>query len=165
MENINERAKEAWTQETTSRERIKTVLEETTEYATAAEVAERALTSEPTTRKYLAELVEEGIGVTTKDGRTTRYKRNEGRRIDERIEELRATTTRDDLLDGIQKMKEQLREFRETYGVEEPEELAIELGAGDDGWADVGRWRATRRNLAIAQAALQVKKAHRLAET
>ena len=165
MTDINERARETWVEETTSRERIRTVLEETTEFATAAEIANRALTSEPTTRKYLGELVEDGIGVVTQDGRTTRYKRNERHRIDERIEELRETTSRDELVDGVRKMKAQLQEYRDIYGVEGPEELVVELDAGDDGWADVGRWRATRRNLAIAQAALQVDEAHRLAET
>jgi predicted DNA-binding transcriptional regulator YafY len=69
------------------------VLEETTEYVTAAAVADRARTSEPTARKYLAALVEDGIGVTTQDGRTTRYKRNDGRRIDQRIAELRKTSS------------------------------------------------------------------------
>lgn len=164
MTDINERATEAWIEETTSRERIRTVLEETTEYATAAEIADRARTSEPTTRKYLEELVADGIGVTTQDGRTTLYKRNDGRQIDERIAELRDTTSRDELIDGIREMKGQLQDYRDTYEVEGPEELALELDAGDDGWADVGRWRATRRNLAIAQAALQVDEAHRLAE-
>lgn len=164
MTDINERVAEAWLEETTSRERIRTVLEETTEYATAAEIADRARTSEPTTRKYLDELVGDGIGVTTQDGRTTRYKRDDGRQIDDRIAELRKTTSRDELIDGIRKMKAQLQEYRETYEVESPEELALELDAGDDSWGDVGRWRATRRNLAIAQAALQVDEAHRLAE-
>jgi hypothetical protein len=164
MADINERAREAWVEGTTARERIRTVLEETTEYATVAEIADRALTSEPTTRKYLGEFVEDDIGVTTQDGRTTRYKRNGGRGIDERINDLRETTSRDELVDGIREMKAHLQDYRDTYEVEGPEELAIELDAGADGWADVGRWRATRRNLAIAQAALQVDEAHRLTE-
>lgn len=164
MTDINERAKEAWRAETTSRERVRTVLTETAEFATAAAIAGRALTSEPTTRKYLEELVEDGVGVATQDGRTTRYKRNDGHQIDERIADLRETTSRDELVDGIREMKAQLQEYRDTYGVEGPEELVIELDAGDDGWADVGRWRTTRQNLAIAQAALQVDEAHRLAE-
>jgi len=164
MTDINERATEAWIAETTSRERIRTILEETTEYATAAELADRAHTSEPTTRKYLDELVADGIGVATQDGRTTRYKRNDRRQVDERIDELRETTSRDELIDGIRELKAQLQNYRDTYAVEGPEELAVELDADADGWADVGRWRATRRNLAIAQAALQVDEAHRLAE-
>lgn len=93
MADINERVKREWKANTTSRERIKEVLEQITEYTMAMEVASKAVVSEPTTRKYLNELVEEGIGVTTQDGRTTRYKRDEGRRIDERIEELRTTHT------------------------------------------------------------------------
>jgi hypothetical protein len=149
---INERAEGAWVAEPTSRERVRTVLEETTEYVTAAAVADRARTSEPTAWKYLTELVEDGIGVTTQDGRTTRYKRNDGRQIDQRIAELRKTTSRDELADGIREMKADLQEYRDTCGVEGPEELAIELeaDADADGWGDVGRWRATRRNLAIA---------------
>jgi predicted ArsR family transcriptional regulator len=164
MADINGRAKETWTEETTSRERIRAVLEETAEYATAPEIADRALTSEPTARKYLDEFVADGIGVTTQDGRTTLYKRNEGREIDERIDELRETTSRDELIDGIREMKTRVQDYRDTYGVESPEELTLELDADADGWADVGRWRATRRNLAIAQAALRIDEAHRLAE-
>jgi len=164
MTDINERATDAWVEETTSRERIRTVLEETTEFATAAEIADRALTSEPTTRKYVEELVADGIGITTQDGRTTRYKRNESHQIDERIADLREATSREELIESIREMKTQLQAYRDDYGVDGPEELAIELDAGDDGWADVGRWRATRRNLAVAQAALQVDEAHRLAE-
>jgi hypothetical protein len=61
-------------------------------------------------------------------------------------------------------MKTRVQDYRDTYGVESPEELTLELDADADGWADVGRWRATRRNLAIAQAALRIDEAHRLAE-
>lgn len=139
-------------------------LEQTTEYATVPEVAFKALVSEPTTRKYLNELVEEGIGVTQTDGRTTRYKRNEGRRIDERIEELRTTQSHQELMSGIREMKTKIQGFREEYGVESPEDLSIALEPGDDGWGDVGRWRVTRKNLALAKAALQVDEAHQLVE-
>jgi hypothetical protein len=94
MSDINNRVKEHWKQETTSRERIRTTLTETTEYASAAGIADRVLTSEPTTRKY----------------------------------------------------------------------LAVSLNAEEEGWADVGCWRTTRKNLAIAKAPLQVGEAHRLVE-
>jgi hypothetical protein len=67
-------------------------------------------------------------------------------------------------MSGIQEMKETVHEFRETYDVDSPEELAIALDAGDDGWADIGRWQSTRQNLALAKAALQVDEAHRLVE-
>lgn len=164
MTDINEQVRREWEAETTSRERVKEVLAETTDYVAAGEIADRALVSEPTARKYLEELVEEGIGVSKRDGRATLYRRNEGRIIDERIEELRTTHSQQELVDGIREMKETIREYREEYGVESPEDLAIELDPGDDGWDDVGRWRATRRNLALAKAALRVDEAHRVAE-
>lgn len=164
MTDINERVVEEWTASTTARERVKETLNETTAYSKASTIADRARVSEPTTRKYLNELVEEGLGVTEQDGRTTLYKRNEGRLVDRRIEELRTTHSHQGLVDGIREMKESIQQFRETYDVETPEDLAIALEPGDEGWGDVGRWQSTRRNLAIAKAALQVDEAHRLAE-
>lgn len=164
MTDVNERVTQEWKEATTGRERVKEVLTETTEFTRVSDIGERALVSEPTARKYLEEFVEEGLGETGQDGRATRYKRDEGRLVDRRIEELRTTRSRQELVDGIRGMKETLQDFRETYGVESPEDLAIELEPGDDGWGDVGRWRATRRNLALAKAALQVDEAHRLAE-
>ncbi|SIR92226.1 hypothetical protein SAMN05421858_4548 [Haladaptatus litoreus] len=164
MTDINEQVKKEWKATTTGRERVKEILTETTEYTKASDIAKQALVSEPTTRKYLTELVDEGIGSTHQDGRTTLYKRNEGHRIDNRIKELRRTHSHRDLIAGIQEMNETLQEFRETYDVGSPEDLAIKLEPGDDGWSDLGKWRSTRQNLALAKAALQVDEAHRLAE-
>jgi predicted transcriptional regulator len=161
---INERVRQEWKETTTSRERVKEILNETTEYTKASDIAEKALVSEPTTRKYLNEIVKEGIGVTQQDGRTTLYKRNEGRLIDKHIEELRSTRSHRELIDGIREMNETIRDYRETYEVDSPEDLAIELDPGDEGWEDVEEWRATRKNLAIAKAALRVDEAHHLAE-
>lgn len=164
MEDINNQVVEEWTASTTARERVKEVLEETTSYSKASTIASRARVSEPTTRKYLNEFVEEQIGVTKQDGRTTLYRRNQGHVVDNRIEELRKTCSQQELVDGIQEMKETIQEFRETYDTESPEDLAIELEPGEEGWDAVGRWQSTRRNLAIAKAAIQVGEAHRLAE-
>ena len=76
MSDINERVVDEWMESTTARERVKEILEETTTYSKVSAIADRARVSEPTTRKYLNELVEEGIGTTEQDGRTTLYKRN-----------------------------------------------------------------------------------------
>lgn len=164
MTDINERVREEWKATTTGRERVKEILTETVAYTKASEIADDALVSEPTTRKYLTELVEEDVGTARQNGRTTLYKRNEGRLVDRRIEELRTSRSRDELIEGIRELKATLQEFRDTYHVDCPEDLAIELGPDDDGWGDLGRWRATRRNLALAKAALQVDEAHRLVE-
>jgi DNA-binding transcriptional regulator YhcF (GntR family) len=164
MTDINERVVDEWMSSTTARERVKEILEETTTYSKVSTIADRARVSEPTTRKYLNELVEEGIGTTEQDGRTTLYKRNQGRLVDRRIEELRTTCSHQELVEAIQEMKESIAEFREIYDVESPEDLVIELEPGDEGWSDVGQWQSTRRNLAIAKAAIQVDEAHRLAQ-
>lgn len=164
MSDINERVIEAWKADTTARERVKEVLEETTTYTKVSTIAEQARVSEPTTRKYLTELVEEGVGVSEQDGRATLYKRNQGRLVNRRIEELRATCSRQELLDAIQEMNASIKTFRECYDVESPEDLVIDLEPDDEGWDDVGEWQATRRNLAIAKAAIRVDEAHRLAE-
>ena len=164
MTDLNERVVQEWKDSTTGRERVKEVLTETTEPATASEIATRAFVSEPTARKYLEELVEEDIGETTQAGRTVHFKRNKGRFVDRRIEELRTNHSLQELIDGIRDMKEELATLREKYGVESPEDLAIDLDPGDEGWGDIGRWRATRQNLALTKAALQVDEAHRLAE-
>ena len=164
MTDINEQVVDEWTSSTTARERVKEILEETTTYSKVSTIADRARVSEPTTRKYLNELVDEGVGATEQDGRTSLYKRNQGRLVDRRIEELRTTCTHQELIEGIQEMKESIAAFRATYDVESPEDLVIELEPGDEGWSDVGQWQSTRRNLAIAKAAIQVGEAHRLAE-
>ncbi|WP_455550172.1 DUF7342 family protein, partial [Halorubrum lacusprofundi] len=83
---------------------MKEILEETTTYSKVRAIADRARVSEPTTRKYLNELVEEGIGTTEQDGRTTLYKRNQGRLVDRRIEELRTTCSHQELVEAVQEM-------------------------------------------------------------
>lgn len=164
MDNINERVKQEWKENSTSRERIKEVLEQTTEFTSASDIASTALVSEPTARKYLHDLVEEGIGSSRQVDRTTKYKRNEGRIVNDQIEELRTTHTHQELVAGIREMSEKIQDLRDTYGVDSPEDLAIELEPRDEGWGDVGRWQSTRKNLALAKAALQVDEAHRLVE-
>jgi len=154
MTDINEQVIDEWKSSTTARERVKEILEETTTYSKVSTIADRARVSEPTTRKYLNELVEEGIGTTDQDGRTTLYIRNQARLVDRRIEELRTTCSHQELVEGIQEMKESIATFRATYDVESPEDLVIELEPGDEGWSDVGQWQSTRRNLAIAKAAI-----------
>lgn len=154
-DDVNEHVIEEWRAETTPFERVYEVLEGTLEGRSAAEIAERARVSEPTARRHLKALVETGIAETEQDGRTTRYRRNEDRVLMARIHELRDQTTREELIDGIREMKTVLREYADRYDAVSPEELVRELSGDDtEGWEDLTAWRTTRRNLAIAQAAL-----------
>lgn len=154
-EDINEQVTDEWKAETTPFERVYEVLEQTHDGASAAAIAERALVSEPTARRHLNSLANTGFAATSQDGRTTLYRRDEDRVLQTRIHELRDQTTRDELLDGIKRMKAELREFEDTYDARSPEELARQLpNDAREEWDDVTAWKTTRQNLAIAQAAL-----------
>jgi DNA-binding transcriptional ArsR family regulator len=154
-DDVNEHVKEEWKSETTPFERVYEVLEQTHDGDSAAEIAERALVSEPTARRHLKALVNTGFAATARDGRTTLYRRDDDRVLLTRIHELRSRTTRDELLDGIRRMKSEIREYEDRYDALSPEELARELStdAGEE-WEDVTAWKTTRQNLAVAQAAL-----------
>jgi len=154
-DDVNEYVAEEWKAETTPFERVYEVLEGTRDGRSAAEIADRALVSEPTARRHLDALVETGFAETEQDGRTTRYRRNDDRVLMTRIRELREQADRAELIDGIRRMKREIREYVDRYDAVSPEELARELPSEDtEGWNDLAAWRTTRRNLAIAQAAL-----------
>ena len=108
-ENINDHVKDEWKAETTPFERIYEVIEQTHDGQSAADVAERALVSEPTARRHCKALVNTGFAETEPAGRTTRYKRNADRVLMSRIRELRANTDRDELVAGIKRMKTEIR--------------------------------------------------------
>jgi predicted ArsR family transcriptional regulator len=154
-DDINERVREEWKADTTPFERVYEIVEQTHEGQSAAEIAERALVSEPTARRHCKALVNTGFAETEADGRTTLYKRNSDRVLMSRIRELREEVDRDELLDGIKRMKAEIRRYEDRYDVVSPEELAQKLDADEtEGWDDLSAWKTTRQNLAVAQAAL-----------
>lgn len=154
-DDINEHVKAEWKADTTPFERVYEIVEQTHEGQSAAEIAERALVSEPTARRHCKTLVTTGFAETESNGQTTLYKRHADRVLISRIRELRDEATRDELLDGIKRMKAEIREYQDRYDVVTPEELAQALDAEETaGWDDLSAWRTTRQNLAVAQAAL-----------
>lgn len=154
-DDVNEHVEAEWKAETTPFERVYEIVEQTHDGQSAAEIAERALVSEPTARRHCRTLVKTGFADTEQDGQTTRYRRDADRVLVSRIRELRTETDRDELVAGIKRMKAEIRSYEEHYDVLSPEELARELDTDDaDGWQDLTDWKTTRRNLAIAQAAL-----------
>jgi len=154
-DDINEQVKADWKDDTTPFERVYEIVEQTHNGQSAAEIADRALVSEPTARRHCKTLVNTSFAETERDGQTTLYKRNSDRVLMSRIRELREEATRTELLDGIQDMKAEIRCYEDRYDVVSPEELAQQLDAGEtDGWDDLTAWRTTRQNLAVAHAAL-----------
>lgn len=164
-DDINERVKTEWTDDTTPFERVYEVVEQTHDGQSAAEIAERALVSEPTARRHCRTLVNTGFAETEQDGQTTLYERNSDRVLMSRIRELREEVSRPELLDSVEEMNSEIRQYEERYEVGSPEALSQRLDADQtDGWDDLSAWRTTRQNLAVAQAALAYDEAsHRLA--
>lgn len=154
-DDVNEHVKAEWKADTTPFERVYEIVEQTHEGQSAAEIAERALVSEPTARRHCKTLVNTGFAETEADGQTTLYRRHNDRVLMSRIRELRADADRDKLLDGIKRMKAEIRRYEDRYDVVSPEELAQTLDADEtEGWDDLSAWKTTRQNLAVAQAAL-----------
>ncbi|MCH7660056.1 MAG: ArsR family transcriptional regulator [Euryarchaeota archaeon] len=163
----NEEAIEEWIAATDGFDRVEAVIEETREPETAAEIAERAHVSESTARKHLVRLVGLNTANAVESGQTTRYVRNEDRYLMDRIQELQRNRTNNELVREIAELKDEVDAYRERYGVESPEELALTSEFEDgpaDPWSDVTEWQAARGNLARAQAALSFKRARDLAE-
>lgn len=162
---INEHVKAEWKADTTPFERVYEVIEQTHEGQSAAEIANRALVSEPTARRHCNALVNTGFAETEQDGQTTLYQRNSDRILLSRIRELRTETDRMELLEAIKDMKSEIRGYEDRYDVVSPEELAQRLDADNtEGWNDLTAWKTTRQNLAVAQAALAYDEAsHQLA--
>lgn len=159
-DDINDHVRSEWKAETTPFERVYEVVEQTHDGQSAADIAERALVSEPTARRHCKALVNTGFAETASNGRTTRYRHNTDRVLMSRIRELRNEASRDELLAGIKRMKTEIRQYEKQYDVVSPEELAQTLDADEtEGWDDLSVWKTTRRNLAVAQAALAYSEA------
>lgn len=164
MTDVNESVAEEWVAETTPFERVNEVIGETYEFESADSIADRARVSPTTARKHLEILVNAGEATKTQDGRTTVYRRSETAIVTEHAEALLTERTPEEIATGIAEMKTDIREFRETHGVESPEEFARELDVTDadtDHGAILREWQTTRRNLALAQATLAISDAQR----
>jgi len=154
-DDVNEQVKEEWKADTTPFERVYEIVEQTHDGQSAAEIADRALVSEPTARRHCKTLVNTGFAETEQDGQTTLYKRDSDRILMSRIRELRNEADRAELIEGIKEMKAEIQRYGDRYDVVSPAELAQKLdGDETEGWDDLTAWRTTRQNLAVAQAAL-----------
>lgn len=153
---VNEAVIEEWKADTTAFDRVRDVLDATTDPQTAADIAARARVSEPTARKHLNVLAETGRVKTieTDAGRT--YMRSPQTLALRRIAAIHREHTKDEIRETIRDLKAELAEFREEYDVNTVDELAIALDAADDGWRAVTRWRQVEQNLDVAQAALSL---------
>jgi DNA-binding transcriptional ArsR family regulator len=153
---VNEATIDEWKEDTTTFDRVRHVIDVTTEPQTASKIADRARVSEPTARKYLSALAETGRVKVVNTDSGARYMRAPQMLAIRRISAIHREHTKTEIRDAIHDLKEELNEFREQYDVTDIDELALELDAGDDGWQAVTRWQQVEQNLEIARAALSL---------
>jgi hypothetical protein len=153
---VNEAAVEEWVEETTPFERVKDVLDTTTEPQFAKEIADRAQVSEPTARKHLSTFAEVGHAEAVPAEQGTTYKRSAQSVATRRIAAIHREYSKQELIDSIKRLREQIDSLRDEYGANDPDDLTYELESGDEGWRAVTRWRTLEENLDVAKAALSL---------
>jgi DNA-binding IscR family transcriptional regulator len=172
---VNEAVGDEWEAETTPYERIRHVIAHTYSPVSADAVAEDARTAPKTARKHLNTLAEEGF-VKTETGRHggTLYRRSPESLVVEQATDILKHVSTDELVERIQEMREQLSEFQSKFGVESPEELAVDQTnqalAASEATPDepdpetIREWKTLRRNLAFANAALSIGNAEQFVD-
>lgn len=169
---VNEAVGEDWESETTPYERIRHVIAHTYRPVSAETVADDARTAPKTARKHLNTLADEGfVGTTTADHGGTLYHRSPESLVVEQAADILDNISTDELVARIQEMREQLTEYQEEFGVDSPEELAVDqtnqtlAESGSSGNEidpeTIREWKTLRRNLAFANAALSIGNAER----
>jgi DNA-binding transcriptional ArsR family regulator len=153
---VNEAAVDDWKADTTTFERVRQIIDVTTEPQTASQIAGRARVSEPTARKHLSALAETGRVKTFTSDAGTRYMRAPQMLAMRRIADIHREHTKAEIREAIRDLKAELQEFRERYDVADVDELTLDLEPGEDGWEDVARWQQVEQSLDIAQAALSL---------
>jgi len=153
---INEAVIEEWKAETSPFERVREVLLTVTTFQYAGAIAEQAVVSESTARKHLTVLAESGFAATDTSGQGTRFKRSRETIAMQRLKELHSNCSRDELIAGIRDLKTQIQAYQDDYNVTDPDELAVDLAADDDGWEAISDWQALEDDRKLAQAALSL---------
>lgn len=174
-DDVNDAVTEDWVDETTPYERVRQVIAHTYSPATAKTVADQAQTATKTARKHLDALADEGF-VTTAPGEhgATTYRRSPESLVVEQAADILQHVSTDELVSRITDMRQQLENYRAEYGVDSPEELAVEQTnqtlSDTDGEQSaiepevLQEWQTTRRNLAFANAALSIANAERFVD-
>lgn len=161
-DNVNEAAVEEWKQETTTRERVRSVVQRLQEPTPVSTIADRAHASEPVVRDTIEDLVDIGLVETLETGQGTLYKRNDQMYIYRQVVDLQEAYDDEELVTKLQELKETINSLRNKYGVESPMELAQELEPDDtDGWEAHTTWQTAQKNLYLAKAAISFSDARK----
>jgi predicted ArsR family transcriptional regulator len=172
---VNEAVGEEWESETTPYERIRRVVAHTYSPISADTVAEDARTTPKTARKHLNTLADEGfVETSTGEYGGTRYRRSSESLVVEQAADILDHVSTDELVTRIREMRDRLDEYQSEFGVDSPEELAVDrtnLALAESGTPQdeidpetLREWQTLRRNLAFANAALSIGNAEQFVD-
>ena len=157
FKDIDDFAAAEWKQETTADERIRTVINRTTIPKSAGDIADTALVSETKARTTLNKLAQEGLVRNHQTDSGKLYDRDPEWHLLKQIRQLASSGT---LVDQIQRVKQELAEYKSKYDANNPEELLIsdrELNQNE--LNDISHWRTAERELSHLRAAYRFKQA------
>jgi len=104
---LNQAVVEEWTDETTAFDRVRQVVDVTTEPQSVAEIADRARVSPPTARKYLSTMAEDGRVKRIDTDTGSQYMRAPQALAMRRIAAIHREHTKDEIRDSIRELKEE----------------------------------------------------------
>ena len=117
MTEIDEVVKEDWIEDTDSFDRVKTVLRQTTQHKSANEISKIAEVSEKTAKKNLDKLAGLNVAEKTSTGNGSLYRRSKDWYLNKEIDRLREEATIEEIKRGIERMNDDISEYRDKYGV------------------------------------------------
>jgi Fic family protein len=163
FEDIDDFAAAEWKNETTTDERIRTVINRTTILKSAGDIADIALVSETKARATLNKLAEEGIVRSHQTGSGKLYARDPEWHLLKQIRQLAGSET---LVDQIQRVKQEIAAYKAKYDATGPEELLVsDTELTQNELDDVSHWRTAERELSHLRAAYRLKEAKDQAAT
>ena len=157
FEDIDDFAAAEWENQSTADERIRTVINRTTTPKLASDISDAAFVSETKARTTLNKLAEEGIVRSHQTDSGKLYSRDPEWHLLKQIRKLASSET---LVNQIQRIKQELTEYKSKYDVNGPEELLISDKELDQTELDdISHWRTAERELSHLRAAYRLKEA------
>lgn len=161
FEDINEFVSAEWKESTTARGRVRDIIYRAVTPMTAPEVAELAEVSPPTARTELSDLAEEGVVLAESSQNGTVYRRDSDWYRLKRVHRL-AGKPQPALESVLRRIEQEIREYKQTYGAESPEDLILEREEmGNEAWQDLSEWRTALVDRHYIRTALQFRRLQR----
>lgn len=154
--------RERWKEQTKAIERVIDVILTVDEPRTASWIGDEALVSEQTAREHLDLLADLGVVAATKAHGVTKYRPDVAYLRFKKLSQMVERYDREELMDRVEKFKQQIKEAEEKYGVESPDELRAKAAGEDVPVEEVreyekaaSEWDSLKSDLSILQEALQ----------